>query len=258
MSLIQALVLGILEGVTEFLPVSSTAHLIIGSRILRLSQTPYLTFFQIVIQSGAILAVLLLYKDLFMKHRDLLMKVALAFLPTAIIGIGMRSTVTEVFFQSNLLIGWSLTGVGFLFILMELLIQKQHIRLTKTIEKMTLTEALLIGLVQSVAIIPGISRAGAVMVGMMGMKYKRSEAALFSFLLAVPTILGAGLAQASTMDLSVVQAGGYINLIVGASMAFVSAYIFIKWFIHYLQNHTLHIFAFYRILLGTIILISLL
>lgn len=254
MSITQAFILGLVEGITEFLPISSTAHLILAGQLLGITPTPFLSYFQVFIQSGAMVAVVILYWKIFRQHADLLIKLLVAFFPTAIIALLTRNTIKSLFFESNGIIAASLIIVGAIFLIMEFFIQKNHINLTKSLERLTYKDAIIIGLIQSCALVPGVSRAGAVMLAMMLMKYKRTDAALFSFYLAVPTILGAGLAYSFFFYPTPLQAEQLTALATGSVVACLSAYLFMRWLIGYLQKHTLVPFALYRIGLGLLII----
>lgn len=249
MTLVQALILGVIEGITEFLPISSTAHLIIASNFLKLPQSEFVSFYEVFIQSGAILAVVLLYWKLLAGNRQNLQNILISFIPTAIIGFLMRDIIKDVFFQSNSIIGSALVIVGVVFLYVEYLVSQKKLKLTKDIKDMTTKEALLIGTIQAFAIVPGVSRAGAVIVGMMFMRYKRTDAALYSFLLAVPTIGAAGAYDLIKTDLSLVTENLGL-IVIGSVVSFVTAFYFVKWLIQYLQNNSLNAFAFYRIAVG--------
>lgn len=258
MTLVQSVILGFVEGITEFLPISSTAHLILTSQLLRLDQTSeFLKFFEVFIQSGAILAVVVLYFRFILKHKTYILNLFLSFLPTALIGFLLHDMVKSVFFESNMLIASSLLIGGILFIILEYFVKKEVLSLSKTLTTMTYSHAVLIGIFQALAIIPGVSRAGAVIVGMILLKYKRTDAALYSFLLAVPTILAAGAYDALKTDFSILSHGAsFVYLMVGFLTAFISAYIVIKWLIRFLQQHTLLPFALYRIIIGALMLFA--
>ena len=250
MNLISALVLGIVEGVTEFLPISSTAHLIISSRLLNIPQTEFQKFFEVFIQAGAILSVVFLYFNYALKNPDIMKKVAASFLPTALIGFLLHKIIKEVFFESFALIIGSLVVIGLLFIVVEYFIKDKKIKLSKTINKLSWTDALIIGLGQSLAVIPGISRSGIVILAMMVKGYKRDEAAIYSFLLAVPTILAAAGYDLLKMNFSVLaQSNNLLFLTAGFVVSFITAYFSVKWLIGYLKNNSLIPFGIYRILL---------
>lgn len=254
MDIVHSIILGVVEGITEFLPVSSTFHLIFASKLLHVPSTEFLSLFEIFIQSGAILAACFLFaKDLF-KDRELVKKTLVAFIPTAIIGFLLYKIIKKVFFQSD----WLMVGVfvlmGVVFIVIELLIKNNKLTLKKEIKDITYIQALIIGVIQSFAVIPGVSRAGAVIVGMMGMGVKREEAARFSFILAIPTIFAASgydLLKSRNVLMSNLDNVGY--LLVGFIVSFITAYIVIKWFIGYLKTHTLISFAIYRFIVTLLI-----
>lgn len=256
MTLLQAALLGFIEGLTEFLPISSTAHLILAGQVLGLPQSTFLSYFQVFIQSGAMVAVILMYWGTFRKHTELLAKILVSFLPTAIIALLLRDVVKQLFFQSNDIIAWSLILVGLAFVAVEYVIKRNHIQLSKSLNSLTYKDAFIIGLIQSCAIVPGVSRAGAVLIIMMLMRYKRSDAALFSFYLAVPTIIGAGIADSFFFYPTALSIHEITLITIGFTIAAGSSYMFMKWLINYLRQNTLHIFAYYRILLGIIILLT--
>src|SRR3989344_3948505 len=246
--MLQAIVLGIVEGLTEFLPVSSTAHLIIVAQIINIVQSEYWKFFEVFIQSGAILAVgVVFFKSL--TDYKLLMKLAASFFPTAIVGFVLYKVIKTVFFDDLGLIACTLVVVGFLFLIVEWAIDRKKIRLVKDIDSLTWRDAIIIGLAQSVAVVPGVSRAGAVIVVALLLGYRRKSAAQYSFLLAMPTILSAAGYDLLKTDPSVVFSNISMS-IVGFVVAFIPAYIVVRWFIQYIQNNTLVSFAWYRIALG--------
>lgn len=251
MSLIQAVILGIVEGLTEFLPISSTAHLIVVSDFLGLSQNEFTSFFEVFIQSGAILAVVILYFEYLRSHQKLIKPLYFSFLPTAIVGVLLHPLIKNTFFNSPFLIYSSLVLVGVVFIIVEFFITKRVLKLHKAISNLSIKEAILVGVFQSLAIVPGVSRAGAVMVGMMIRGYKREDAAIYSFLLAVPTIFGASVLDFLKTDLSIFShASNTLTLVIGFVTSFITAYIVIKWFISFIQKNTLTVFGIYRIVLG--------
>lgn len=248
MNILHSLILGFVEGLTEFLPISSTAHLIIVSKFLRIPQTEFLNFFEVFIQSGAILAVLILFFDKLIKNKTNFKNVMISFVPTAIIGFLLYKTIKTVFFNSQLLISGSLLVVGLIFIIIEYFIKNKKIVLEKSIENITINDAFLIGLAQSLSTIPGVSRAGSVIVVMMLLRYKREDAALYSFLLAVPTIFAASGYDLLKTDLSIINQGNNLQLLaIGFFTSFFSAMFVVKWFIKYLQNNDLRSFGFYRV-----------
>ncbi len=191
MNIFQIIILSIVEGLTEFLPISSTAHLIITTKILNIYQNDFQKLFEVFIQSGAILSVIFLYQKLLLKNRKILINIFVAFLPTAFFGFLFYKIIKDVFFETLNLTIFSLILGGIILVLTEILISKRKLILAKTNDQMKLKEAFLIGFFQSLAIVPGVSRAGAAIVAMMFLGFKRDQSAIFSFLLAVPTILSA-------------------------------------------------------------------
>lgn len=258
MNLLHALILGIVEGVTEFLPISSTAHLILASNWLNIPQTDFQKFFEVFIQSGAILAVIFLYFSYVFKHKKIQWNVLLSFLPTAVVGLFLFEVIKSVFFESTSLIVGALILIGSIFILLEFLVKEGKLILNKSLMDISWQHALVIGLFQSLAVVPGVSRAGIVMVAMMLMKYKREDAAVYSFLLAIPTLLAAGaLDFYKTSQVVNLSNDTLVYLIVGFVVSFATAYIAVKWLISYLQKHTLTAFGLYRIVLAIIVMLFL-
>lgn len=254
-NLFQAIILGIVEGVTEFIPVSSTFHLIFTSKILGISQSDFTKLFEVFIQSGAILSVIFLYLNT-VKDRNLLFKVFLSFVPTAVVGFVMYRIIKGFFFENYGLMIIVFMTAGVLFIATEYILGKNKTKLNLSLRQMNPYQALVIGLIQALAIMPGVSRAGAGIVGMMFLGFKRNEAAKYSFLLAVPTIFMASAYDLYKMRAVVVgYAHNILFLIVGFSSAFISSYFVVKWFIDFLKKKTLTVFGIYRVLAGIILLL---
>lgn len=256
MDLFHAFILGIVEGISEFLPISSTAHLIISSQLFGIPQTEFQKFFEVFIQSGAIVAVVFLYFQYLLKNPKIIKKILYSFLPTAIIGLVLYKIIKSIFFESNTLIINAIFGVGLVFVILEYLIQQKKIKLSRSILSLTIPDAIKIGFAQAIAVVPGVSRSGIVMVAMMFMGFKREEAALYSFLIAVPTIFAASaydLFKMRTIVFSSLQ--NFPLLLVGFIMSFVTAYIVVNWFIGYLKKSSLLTFGIYRIALAIILLL---
>lgn len=264
MNILHSIILGVVEGLTEFLPVSSTAHLIIVSKVLGLRQTEFVKLFEIFIQSGAMLAVVLIYFKEIIKNKDLMKKIIISFLPTAVIGFLLYKVIKNIFFETSSLIIGAMFVVGVIFIIIEYLVKTKKLKLFKTINNqqpaspaggLTINNSLLIGLGQSLAVLPGVSRAGSVMVTMMLMGYKREDSAKYSFLLAVPTILSAGLYDLYKSREVLDQSVNYLpQLAIGFIVSFLTAYFVIKWFIGFLQKNSLVIFGIYRIILSLLLI----
>lgn len=251
MNLINAVILGVVEGLTEFLPISSTAHLLIAGKFLHIAQTEFQTFFDVFIQSGAILAVVFLYFFYVLKHKDLLGKIVVSFIPTAIVGLILEKIIKKIFFNSMPLVIVSMFIIGLVFIIFEYFVKKEKIKLTKSIKEMSYKEAFLTGIGQSLAVVPGVSRAGIVMLSMMGQKFKRDESAVYSFLLAVPTILAASALEIVKTDFKILSSqNNLLFLAIGFLVSFVTAYLAVKWFIGFLKANSLAVFGIYRVLVS--------
>lgn len=255
MNLIHVLILGLVEGITEFLPISSTAHLIITSKLLNIPQTEFQKFFEVFIQSGAILAVVFIYIQYLLKNKKLIKNIIISFIPTAVVGFLLHRVIKNYFFNSLRLIEMAMFGVGLLFIVFEFLVKKKKIVLKKSIGQLTIFQAASVGLAQALAVVPGVSRAGAVMLAMMGLGYKRDESAVYSFLLAMPTIFAASafdLYQSKEILFS--SANNISILAFGFLISFVFAYISVKWLINYLRKNSLIGFGVYRVLISLTLL----
>lgn len=257
MGIFKYFLLGVIEGITEFLPVSSTAHLILISNLFKIPQTDFHKFFEIFIQSGAILAVIFTYLRTIIENKKLLINLTISFTPTAILGLIFYKTIKNVFFESELIIISTLIGVGLIYLLIERFISKNFITLKHGLNNLSLFQAFLIGLFQALAIIPGVSRAGAVILGMLLLKFKREDAVIYSFLLAIPTIISAGIYDFYKIGFSTISLNlnNFFYLFIGFISSFVFALLTVKWFIRYLGAHNFVIFGFYRIVLGILILI---
>ena len=251
MDLFKTIILGLVEGVTEFLPISSTAHLIISSKLLNIPQTEFQKFFEVFIQSGAILAVVFIYWKTIIENRHLMINIILSFIPTAIIGLLLHKVIKGIFFESFTLIASSLFVIGLLFIIYEYLLKNKIVKTDKKIIQMTIIQALLIGFGQSLAVIPGVSRAGAVILTMMILGFNRKESALYSFVLAVPTLLAASTFDFIKTNPQLIFSGSNpLFLLIGLITSFFSALFAIRWFINFLQKNSLAYFGVYRIILA--------
>jgi len=243
MTITQAIILGIVEGVTEFLPVSSTGHLILTSKLLGIGDSDFLKSFEIAIQFGAILAVVFLYWKKFVSGKEHWQKVLTAFLPTAIVGFLFYQLLKDYLLSNSLLVVWSLLVGGIILIVFEIWHKKRVLPENDTISYKT---SWLIGMFQSLAIIPGISRSGATIIGGLLMGINRKTIVEFSFLLAVPTM-----AAATGYDL-LKSAGSFsfdqfYLLAIGFVVSFFIAWLSVKWLLHFIKNHTFIWFGVYRI-----------
>ena len=256
MDILQSIILGVVEGITEFLPISSTFHLIWTSTYLNIPQTEFVKLFEVIIQGGAILAVVFLYWQEVLHNYSLFKKLVVSFIPTAVVGLALYNIIKGVFFESVITMCVIFVLVGVIFLIIEYFIAKEVLSTKRELDSMTYREAVFIGLFQSLAVMPGVSRAGSVMVGMMGMGFRREMAAKYSFMLAIPTILAAsGLDAVQMRDVLIANSNHFDMVVVGLAAAFISALFVVRWLIRYLQGNTLVMFGWYRIIAGIILLL---
>jgi len=251
MSIFESIILGTVEGITEFLPISSTAHMIIVSTLLGLKQTMQNVAFEVIIQLGATLAIVFIYLEkINFKEVKLWKKVLLAFLPLAIIGFLLRHRIKELFTVETA--AWMFIIGGIVFFIVEKLYSEEKVKI-KDVEKVSLKQALIIGFFQVFALIPGTSRSGATIVGGMLSGLSRKTAADFSFLLAIPTMFAAS-GYEFIKNISSFQEQNFTVLITGFVVSFLASYIAVKLFLKYVQKYTLNAFGIYRVIVGIILL----
>ncbi|MGB2078628.1 MAG: undecaprenyl-diphosphate phosphatase [Vibrio sp.] len=251
MTIFDAFILGIIEGITEFLPISSTGHMIVAGAWLGVADTDTNQAFEVIIQVAAILAVIANYKEKFHpRYFSLWVKVAVAFLPIGIIGFLMSDIVKSLF--SVPVVGTMFIVGGIIFIITERY-YKEETCPTQDVDQVTMKQAMWIGFAQIFALIPGTSRAGSTIIGGMLSGLNRKSCAEFSFLLGLPV-----LAAASGYDLlkhyQDFTSADITNLAIGFITAFIVAYFVIKWFISFLARFTFVGFGIYRIIFGFILL----
>ncbi len=251
MDIIQAIILGVIEGITEFLPISSTGHLIVVSHWLAVEQTETNKAFEVIIQFSAILAVIMNYKDKFsLKHAPLWGKVTLAFIPIGAIGLLFHHQIKEFFTVS--IVGIMFIIGGIVFLIVEYFYQESSAHV-EDVEDITYKQALWIGLAQVFALVPGTSRAGSSIIGGLLVGLNRKASAEFSFLLALPV-----LAAASGFDLlkhyKDFTDSNLIALSIGFVISFIVAYVTIKIFLRFLHSFTFVAFGIYRIIFGAVLL----
>lgn len=246
MNLIQTIILSIVEGVTEFLPISSTGHLILVSNLLKIPQTEFVKSFEIIIQFGAILAVVAIYfKKLILNFNFNLWKnILIAFLPSTVFGLLFYRYIKMYLIGSSVVVIWSLLIGGIVMILFEKLFKQ------KSKKELSNKDYLLIGLFQVLSMIPGVSRAFATIFGGMVVGMKREKATEFSFLLAIPTMVAATSLDLIKTDVSVWSKNSFMLLAVGFMVSFITAYAVVKWLIKFVQTHNFNLFGWYRIILA--------
>ncbi|MBI2103513.1 undecaprenyl-diphosphatase UppP [Candidatus Woesebacteria bacterium] len=252
MSVFQSIILSIVEGITEFLPISSTGHLILTAELLKIPQTNFVKTFEIAIQLGAITSVVFLYSHTLIKKALVWKKILIAFIPTAVVGFLFYSFIKNYLLGSTEIVSFSLVTGGVILIAFEILFKPTG---TKTsFEKIDVKSALIIGIFQSISVIPGISRAAATIIGALAVGLDRKTAVEFSFLLAVPTMFAATSLDLikSSSNISVDQAG---LLLVGFLGAFLTAGVTIKLFVSFIERNNFISFGVYRILVGVLFLL---
>ncbi len=246
----HALIFGVVEGISEFLPISSTGHLILTARILNIPQTEFIKSFEISIQLGAIFSVVVLYFKSLCVDTESLKKVIAAFFPTAILGFLLHKIAKKYLLGNfHVVLGALLVG-GIILIIFELLYREKENAVSE-VRSISYAQAVLIGIFQTLAIIPGVSRSAATIVGGLSLGLKRKTIVEFSFLLAVPTMMAATVLDLakSAHNFSADQFG---SLTVGFIVSFGVAILAIRFFIRYIQKHNFIAFGIYRILAALI------
>jgi undecaprenyl-diphosphatase len=255
MGIIEAIILAIVEGLTEFLPVSSTGHMIIASSMMGIASEEFVKLFTIVIQLGAILSVVVLYFKRFFQSVNFYLKLIVAFIPAAVFGVLLSDKIDQLM-ESPLAVAISLLVGGVILLFVDKWFNRPTVHEEENIDFLT---AFKIGLFQCIAMIPGVSRSGATIVGGMSQKLSRKVAAEFSFFLAVPTMLAATgkklydfLKEGNSFSPEEIKI-----LAIGNVVAFVVALLAIKTFIGFLNKNGFRIFGWYRIVVGLAIIILL-
>lgn len=249
MSIFQAIILAIIEGLTEFLPVSSTGHMIIGSSIMGIADDPFVKMFTVAIQFGAILSVVLLYRRRFFKSFDFYFKLFVAFVPAAIVGFLLEDFIDSLL-ENVIVVAVMLVVGGVVLLFVDKWFKKSDIDLDVNYK-----EALNIGLFQVIAMVPGVSRSAATIIGGLSQKLSRKAAAEFSFFLAVPTMFAAtGYKMLKYYKDTPFNPNDLNVLLIGNIVAFAVAVVAIKSFVSYVTKHGFRVFGYYRIAAGLIIL----
>jgi len=254
MTYIHAIIIAIVEGLTEFLPISSTGHMILTASALGIENTEFLKSFEISIQIGAIMAIVLMYAKNFLKGFEIYKKLFVAFIPTAIVGFVAYGYIKEYLF-SPVVVSVSLIIGGIILIVIDKIVINKLTEYEE-VEKITIKNAFYIGLAQCVSMIPGVSRAGATIVGGVFNGFNKKQATEFSFLLAVPTMFAATGYDLIKTPLNFTS-HEITLLIVGLIGAFVFAWIAVKIFLVIIQKFGFAAFGWYRIVIGIIFLILL-
>jgi len=252
MDIFQSIIIGIIEGFTEFLPISSTGHMIVASHFMGVEQNSINKAYEVIIQFSAILAVILVYRDrLTIKNIDLWQKLLIAFLQLAIIGFIFKDIIKELF-SINIVAIMFIVG-GIIFLIVEKLYNQEQTHTTK-IDDITFKQAFFIGLAQIFSLIPGTSRAGATIIGGLLLKLDRKTSTEFSFLLVIP-VMGAVSGYDLLKHYHEFANLDYTPFIIGFIVSFIVAYITIKSLLIFLERFTFVSFGIYRILFGIFLLI---
>ena len=259
--LVKAAIMGVVEGLTEFLPISSTGHLILAGALLGFDDDKAKVF-DIAIQTGAILAVIIVY---WQKIRDTVvalptqrqaqrfaLNVLVAFLPAVVIGLLLGKAIKAHLFTPTVVAVTLIIG-GFIILWVER--REQPTVRIHDVDQMTLWDALKVGLIQCVAMIPGTSRSGATIIGGMVLGLSRKAATDFSFYLAIPTLIGAG-AYSLYKDRALLSAQDLPMFGVGLLFSFLSAWLCVRWLLRYISTNDFRLFAWYRIVFGVVILLT--
>jgi len=243
MNFYDAIILAIVEGITEFLPVSSTAHLVIASQLLQLRQTSFLRTFEIVIQIAPVLSILFIYQESLSRSINLWIRLIAAFIPTGIAGLFLHEYLEELFSSSTTLLWMVITGLAFLVI--ESYLSKGSSRRME-IEEITLKQSVIIGIFQAFSLIPGISRSGSTILGALLLGLKREAAMSFSFLLAIPT-MGIATLYVLYKEYHSLNFEHIELLLVGFVISFVVGYIAVKSFLAIVSRYNFTPFGYYLI-----------
>ena len=255
MTIIQAIILSIVEGITEFLPISSTGHLILVSRLLNISQTDFVKSFEIFIQLGAILAVVVLYFQKIWNNKKSWGKIITAFIPTGILGLIFYNFVKNNLLGNPYVVVISLFLGGIAILILEKIIAKRDASIHQ-IEDITYPKTIAIGTTQSLAMIPGVSRSLSTIFGGLLMGLNRSTATEFSFFLAIPTMFSATALDLikSSYQFTTEQ---FLLLAVGFIFSFIFALVSARFLINFVKKHSFRPFAYYRIILAIAFLVLL-
>ena len=247
MSVLQAIILAIVEGITEFLPISSTGHMVITQNIMGIPSTDFVKAFTVNIQFGAILSVIILYWKRFFQSWDFYLKLGMACLPL-IIAYFLEKQVDEMLGQI-LVVAFALLAGGIILLFVDQWFERPENENTR----ITFKKALIIGFFQIISIIPGVSRSAATIVGGMSQKLSRKNAAEFSFFLAVPTMFAAS-ALKLVHNYKLIGMENMKLLVIGNVISFIVALLAIRLFIAFLTRHGFKIFGYYRIMVGLVII----
>ncbi|HPW26744.1 MAG: undecaprenyl-diphosphate phosphatase [Bacteroidales bacterium] len=252
MSFIQSIIIAIVEGITEFLPVSSTGHMILASTLMKIQENDFVKTFEIFIQLGAIMAIVMLYAKKFLQSFSIYVKLGIAFIPTAVVGYIAYDFIKGYLFNS-IVVAVSLIVGGIVLVLID---QKLTTKKSKVevVEDISYKNSFFIGLIQCFSMIPGVSRAAATIIGGVFNGLDKKQATEFSFLLAVPTMIAASGYDLLKTPISFTS-HEVVLLATGFVVAFFTAWLAVKVFLKIVENYGFKYFGYYRILVGAIFLL---
>jgi len=248
MTFFDSIILGVVEGITEFLPISSTAHLILTSKLLGIQSSNFLKSFEIAIQLGAIASVVVLYFKTFLKDWVTNSKIIVAFLPTALVGLTLYGFIKDRLFSSPAISVYALLFGGIFIIIFEWR-HKEKPGYALNLTEISFKKSFFIGCAQALAIIPGVSRAAATILGGLALGISRKTIVEFSFLLAVPTMLAATILDL-TKNHSAFTSANWQSLGIGFAVSFIVAILGIKFLLNYIKTKDFKLFGIYRVIIG--------
>ncbi len=248
MTIFDSIILGIIEGLTEFLPVSSTAHLVLAGQLLHVKQDSFKTAYDIIIQIAPIFSVMIIFKERLMQSLDIWYKLIVAFIPTGIVGLLFHKQIEAMFSTNSTVALMILTGIAFLAIEF---FYKEREHDVKVLEDVTYMQALKVGIFQIFSLIPGVSRSGSTILGAMLMGLRRDVAMMFSFLLAIPT-MGAASGYMLLKEYDTLSFDNVAVLGVGFVVSFIVGWIAVKWFLAIVSKYNFTPFGIYLIASGAL------
>lgn len=253
MSFLETILFGIVEGITEFLPISSTAHLDLTRVLLGIPLSDFIKNFEITIQLGAILAIVYLYREKLFTSSAYFKKVLISFIPTAIIGFVLYKFIKEYFFGNTLLMLVMLFLGGVFILLFEKFYnKKENAESKKSIENLNNKDLVILGIAQALAVVPGVSRSLAVILSGQALNIDKKTITEFSFLLAIPTMLSAAAYDLYKNGFEFGK-GEWADLSLGFIVSFFVALFVVKWLLNYIKNNSFAVFGWYRIIVSIIL-----
>ncbi len=258
MSIFDIFILSVVEGITEFLPISSTAHLEIAQYFLGIANTDFIKSFQIAIQLGAILSVVFFYrKELLGASFIYLRNIFIAFIPTGIIGFLLYKIIKSILFGNLSIVAFTMLFGGLIIIFYEYKVKKRTDDASpRKIDDLSVRELLILGSAQALAVVPGVSRSGAVIISGRILGLSKKLITEFSFLLAIPTMFAATSYDLLKTGFSFTR-GNWGDILLGMVISFIVAFIVVKWLLSYIQKHSFAIFGWYRVVLGIFLILFL-